>query len=478
MMQDLNANVKSEIPINYFKIVMNTVDGLITNNIEVSSDKVTILNPDFLQSRGWDDLTWISVFGEGEDKRKARFIIWETAQSAGVKPSSINDFYMARGKGEIPYNFTVPAINIRGMAYDTARAVFNVAKRTNTYAFIVEIARSEIGYTDQRPEEFAIVMLAAAIREGFRGPIFIQGDHFQAKAVTSGVPGNGEIDLIKGLIKEAISSGFYNIDIDMSTLVDLDQSDIGRQQEPNIKYSLELDKFIRANEVMGITISIGGEIGHIGGKNSTVEDFTTYMDGLKKDWDPKLACLSKVSVQTGTHHGGVVMSDGSLANVTVDFNVLSNITKVARNQYGMGGAVQHGASTLPDDLFSQFPISETLEIHLATGFQNLIMDHQSFPKELLDAIYLWIDDEKKEERKKNSSDEQFHYQLRKKAWGKFKKECWGIEESIKAEIRSALEEKFEFLFKSLNVFNSKEMLLSKIQLPEVHKKPEDFCKDI
>src|SRR4029078_7940969 len=76
----------------------------------------------------------------------------------------------------------VPAINVRAMAYDTARAVVRSAKNANAGAFIFEIARSEIGYTEHRPHEYAAVVLAAALRERFTGPIFIQGDHVQTNA--------------------------------------------------------------------------------------------------------------------------------------------------------------------------------------------------------------------------------------------------------------------------------------------------------
>ena len=42
--------------------------------------------------------------------------------------------------------------------------------------------QSEIAYTDQRPAEYVAVMIAAALREGFPGPLFIQGDHCQVNA--------------------------------------------------------------------------------------------------------------------------------------------------------------------------------------------------------------------------------------------------------------------------------------------------------
>ena len=92
---------------------------------------------------------------------------WRRPQ--GIRPASIHDLYMAMGRGEAG-GFTVPAINVRAMAYDTARAVIRSAKKLNAGAFIFEIARSEIGYTEQRPHEYAAIVLAAALREGLRRP--------------------------------------------------------------------------------------------------------------------------------------------------------------------------------------------------------------------------------------------------------------------------------------------------------------------
>ena len=60
------------------------------------------------------------------------------------------------------------------------------------------------------------------------------------------------------------------------------------------------------------------------------------------------------------------LPDGGVAEVKLDFEVLRELGEVAR-AYGLAGAVQHGASTLPDELFHHFPAVETAEIHLATG---------------------------------------------------------------------------------------------------------------
>ena len=105
-----------------------------------------------------------------------------------------------------------------------ARAVIRAAKKLDAGAFIFEIARSEIGYTEQRPHEYAAILCAAALREGFTGPLFIQGDHVQTNAKKYNSPERDkELETLRGLIREEIAAGFYNIDIDTSTLVDLDK---------------------------------------------------------------------------------------------------------------------------------------------------------------------------------------------------------------------------------------------------------------
>jgi len=451
----------------------SSVAKLVKSMVEVREGKVVSVVENKLESDKWNVVAEKAVWGNENEKAAAKWLIWEVGQYVGVRPASINDLYMARGKEEVRLDFTVPAMNLRGMGYDMARAVFKTAKRLKVGALICELARSEMGYTDQPPVEYVTMMIAGAIREGWRGGLPIQGDHFQAKAAGPGKPEEGEIESIKEFTKEAMESGFYNIDIDMSTLVDLKKSTEIKQQKGNIKYSLEMARFIRENEPKGVTVSLGGEIGHIGGKNSTVEDFEAYIQGFNQGLDKGLIGMNKISIATGTHHGGVVLADGSLADVPVDFKVLKDVSRACRKM-GISGSVQHGASTLPDEYFKEFPKAEAIEVHLATGFQNIMMDHPRFPKELLKEMYERLDKEMSDERKENQTDEQFHYKLRKKAWGKFKKECWQIDKEAKAEIRVALEKRFEFMFKELKVVNTEEMAKKWIKGEKIHKVIGDF----
>ena len=421
------------------------------DDIEVRQGRLTVRNEAALRTAKMDTLVRQAVFGEGQAKDTAQWMIWETAQAVGVRPASIHDLYAARGRGEVK-GFTVPAMNVRGMAYDTARAIFRTAVRMNAGAFILEIARSEIAYTGQRPSEYVTVMLAAALREGFRGPVFIQGDHFQVNAKKFAADPTGEVAAVKQLALEAISAGFYNIDVDTSTLVDIHLPTLDAQQELNYETAAEIAAYVRSIEPAGVTISIGGEIGEVGTQNSTVPELRAFMAGFVKALErraPGADGLSKISVQTGTSHGGVVLPDGGIADVKLDLEALEALSKVARDEFGMAGAVQHGASTLPESAFDNFPRIETAEIHLATNFQNILFEQM--PAELRARIYKWLDENAKEERKQGDSDEQFYYKSRKKALGPFKQELWDVPEEVKAKLARAYDKTFGFLFEQLRI---------------------------
>ena len=401
-----------------------------------------------------DRLVWTGVFAGRELRDHARAAVLAQARSAGIYPASIHALYAARGRREVPASFTVPAINVRGLAYDTARALVRARKALDAGAVICEIARSESSYTDQRPAEYAFVMIAAALREGCKGPVFLQGDHFQVNAKRHAADPRAELQAVRDITAEATAAGFYNIDIDSSTLVDLSKTSLEAQQELNGGLCAELTAFIRSREPQGVTISVGGEIGEVGGHNSTPEELTAFMkvygDALARD-ARGAAGISKISIQTGTSHGGVPLPDGSVAQVKVDFGAIEALGKLAVERYGLAGVVQHGASTLPAELFDRFPKLGAVEIHLATEFQNMIYDHPIFPLELKHAIYERLRTAAADERKAGDTDEQFFYKSRKKALGLFKRELWSLPLPVRGEIGRALEDKFRFLLQKLQV---------------------------
>jgi fructose/tagatose bisphosphate aldolase len=429
--------------------------------LAIDGDEVRVLNESRFQEKLIDDLIYTVVFSPDPDIQEAAgFLIRRGAAAQGIRSASIQSLYMAMGRKELS-GFTVPAINIRGITYDVAQAVFRAAIKGNVGPFLFEIARSEIGYTKQRPLEYTCAVMAAAVKSGWRGPVFLQGDHFQINAKKFAADAEKETEAVKNLIREAIVTGFYNIDIDTSTLVDLSQPTIKDQQRTNFTLAAELTALIRDLEPEGITVSVGGEIGEVGGKNSTVDELQIFMDGYREELKKRgevFSGISKISVQTGTTHGGVPLADGTVAKVKIDFDVLQKLSETARTQYGLSGAVQHGASTLPDEAFDRFPATGTAEIHLATGFQNMIYDSKGFPAELRAKIYDHLKAEMKNEWKEKDTVEQFIYKTRKKGFGPFKQELWQLPNDVRDEICAELERQFAFLFDKLKVNGTRSIL--------------------
>jgi len=435
---------------------MSQISDTLKGIIEIRDGGVQVLAPSLIRGHLIDRLTYTAVFhAKSEMRATARWIIKMIAPQLGIYLASIAPLYEAMGQGHV-HGFTVPAVNIRGMVYDSARALFRAANRNHVGAVLLEIAKSEMGYTHQSPAEYAAVMTAAAIAEGFTGPLFIQGDHFQVNAKKFKEDPKKEVDGLRQLIKEAVTAGFFNIDIDSSTLVDLGCESLLEQQRDNFEVGASLTQTVRDLEPKGITISVGGEIGEVGGKNSTVEEAEVYIQNYLVALGKDKVGMSKISVQTGTSHGGIPMPDGTVAKVKLDFDVLEAISKLTREQYGLAGAVQHGASTLPSELFDRFPSTGTAEIHLATEFQNMLYEH--IPTAFKEKIYAYLHEVCKDEMKAEQTDEQFLYKTRKKALGPFKEAFWGLSEEIRQAIGNTLEERFSSLFNKLRVNGTREIV--------------------
>lgn len=452
------------------KKLIEPLEGCLT----VSEDlQVSVTDPAEMRNRVVH-LIQLAVLGEGGESALAQWLLRECAQQMGIYPASIHDFYLARGRGELRDDFTVPAMNLRALSFYAAKAVFRSALELDAGALIFEIARSEMGYTAQPPAEYAANIMAAAIAEGYTGPVFLQGDHFQVSAKRYATDPGEEISTIRDLCRNSIGAGFFNIDIDTSTLVDLTKPTIPEQQEVNYSLCADFATFIRGIEPPGVTTSLGGEIGEVGGQNSTEPELRAFMDGFQKQFamtNPGADGLSKISIQTGTSHGGVVLPDGSIAQVSVDFDTLQKLSAVAK-EYGMGGAVQHGASTLPEEAFSHFPEANALEVHLATGFQNILYDR--LPDDLRNEIYAYLRENHSNERKPEQTEEQFYYKTRKRALGPFKAKLWNMPDETRKTIEAAWEDQFHLLFESLNVAGTKSDVLRTTKQPAVRQSLSAF----
>jgi fructose/tagatose bisphosphate aldolase len=436
----------------------------------IDGERLRIDDEQGFRDRGIRDVAWTAAFATDPGAiEAAQWLAWEASQELGAHSASIQDLYMARARGEVS-GFTVPAINIRAQTFDMARTVYEAAEAGNVGAVILELARSEQTYTFQRPIDYSTSVLAGAVAAGWRGPVFLQGDHYQFNAKKYAADPEAMTEEIRRACRLAVDAGYRNIDIDSSTLVDLALPTVDDQQRANYERAAELTALIRTLEADGVTISVGGEIGEVGKENSNEAELRAFLDGYRRDLEarsPGAIGISKVSVQTGTSHGGTVLPDGTVGTVAVDFKVHERLGAVARSEYGLAGTVQHGASTLPDELFHHFRDVETAEIHLATGFQNLLFDHPAFPKELHDAIGHWCVENAADERKADQTEQQFLYTSRKKTIGPFKRQLWDL--PAKEEILVAQRAKIDFLFRELGVDGGRAMVDQYIHPVPLHR---------
>jgi len=403
----------------------------------------------------FDLLTRALALAKPEKKNELASEIIALTQKTGVYPAAIGAVYHALGKGELSA-MTIPAFNIRGLTYALARIVWKKALECEAGPIIFELAPSESWAGDQSYAEYAAMILAAACREGYRGPVFLQGDHFAIES-------RQEVPAVIERAKEVIACGFYQIDIDGSHLIVKNPTDLIAFHLPNAEVTAYIITELRKIQPEGIRLVLGGEVGEIGGRDTSVEDLTTYKKLLDKNLPPEIPGLDKISAQTGTAHGGVVLQDGSTGRMNVDFDLIAKLSEQARD-YNWSGIVQHGASTLTIEDLEKLPQAGVIEVHLATQIQNIVFDHPYFPRDLREQMQnrLVVSTKGAEGEQIDQSEamtlaQQF-YKARWTAWGTFKQELWALPNSVLEPIEHSFGEWVEDIIKALRIDNKEGIL--------------------
>ncbi len=378
------------------------------------------------------------AFAPEAEKGKLRRELEQTAKSCGLFVGSIAPVYRGMASGAYS-GFTVPAVNIRGLVFDLARAAFQAAERVAAGPFIFEIAPSELSAGGQTFDEYAGEIIAAALAQGWQGPVFLQGDHFHLE---SGDP--IAIAGMEQLCAHAIRSGFYQIDIDASDLVGEEGASVEERLQPNAGTTAKVVSLVRRLEPLGPQLVLGGEVGRIGGELTTESDFREFLRILAARLQPGVAGLGKVSVNTGTQHGGLLDESGNVGRMPVDFELVGRLSGIARREFGLPGIVQHGASTMSLEQMSRLPGFGVNEVHLATAIQTTVFDHPAFPKPLRERMERELAESahdqsgpetKRTEPARSSNIFREHGWL---AWGRYKSELWGLPAEVRSELREAM----------------------------------------
>lgn len=334
-------------------------------------------------------------------------------------------------------NVIVMAANIR--IQHCFRSIIDAAKETDS-AVLFEIAKSEIGYTDQQPEEFARVCKEAIKAANANIPYCIHGDHI---TISENTP--AAIAAAEDLIKKEIDAGFTSFAIDASHNFDISAAKTIDQLAANIKITTHLAKLIeKLMKDKGKTradYSLEVEVGEIGktdpktGKQelTTVDEAVTFIKALHENGIyPDL-----IATNNGTIHGNVYDAEG---NVIPLLGIDDKRTREVANAIAPLGVkiAQHGITGTPLELMHKLINAGIAKGNVATHWQDLAIENM--PPELVKKMEQWTLDKYRADakaKKPNMSDKEIVGKNIKNAIKPFKKEIADIDDKYKEKIYKA-----------------------------------------
>ena len=313
-------------------------------------------------------------------------------------------------------------------------------------------------------------MLAAALREGFRGPVFIQGDHFQVNAKKFAADPATEVDAVKALAREAIAAGFYNIDIDTSTLVDISQADARRAAAAELRSRASTFSAPCASSSPRASRSpSAARSARSGTQNSTVEELRAYMDGFNRT--------------PAGGHGGAVEDQRAVGHVARRRRARRRLDRrrEARSRHARDDCRRWRATStdLParcstarrrcrTRAFNNFPKRETAEIHLATNFQNMLFDHMPADAARDDLRVAGGEREGRAEGDRLRRAVLSTRRARRRS-ARSSGSCGICRTTRRRRWRAAYDEKFAFLFDQLAIGNTAAIVARFVKPPAMHR---------
>lgn len=281
----------------------------------------------------------------------------------------------------------VMAANIR-ITHST-RGIMMAAKELDA-AVIFEIAKSEIGYTAQRPKEFYDMIVKTAQELEFDVPYVIHGDHITIKENTPEAVKGGE-----DLIKEEIAAGFTSYAIDASHNFDVEAATVAEQLADNIDITTKLAGLIP--EEAGLEVEVG-EVGKVDKKTgekalTSVEEAETFVKAIKDaGFSPNL-----LATNNGTAHGNIYDASGNIVEqVGIDIDRTKAIAD-AIAPYGVFVA-QHGITGTPLNLMHLLIGAGVFKGNVGTNWQNIALE--TMPADLVARMEEWTLSSKHAEKMK------------------------------------------------------------------------------
>jgi hypothetical protein len=433
-----------------FKNAQHIKDAL-EGIIAIEGNELRVVDSDDLRERLIDRLVYNAVFHESEPLRQLlHWMIREAAVRLEIQPASMQRLFAAMATGA-PADFTVPALNLHVLAYDLARACFRAAQDAAAGAYVFELSEGEDGAPFLDPLEYASCVLAAAIKEGHPGTVFLQADFLRLDSARFRESRADEVDRLTARIEAALAAGFFNLNLNTLGLVDGSRPSLPEQQAPSFVACAELAALIRALEPTQVDSSLGGAIAETYHRNETANALRAFVGGFLPEFRNRNTVepgLSKVIL----HSRGQEPAAAVEPPVSVNIEVLKDLAEVARREYGLCVSVK--AQYLPDELLAQLPANGTGEVKLTSDIETWVYGHEAFPENLRQEIRHWIDGQWAVEHRLGETDEQYQGRVIRQALQPFKQRLWDLPKETRDRIASDLRTRIETHLRALNVKDS------------------------
>lgn len=384
------------------------LEGLLRGCVEVHGNAVRIIDAGRLREERIDALVYNAMFQPSE--RVRYFLAWlirQVAAGNAIYPSSLQGWYARVGRGQAP-SFTIPALRLRMISYAAGRAAFRAMRETGAGAVVFSLDGA--AKPAQSPLDYATCLLAAAIREGYEGPLFLEADFLRAQ------PGADE--RLKELVGEALNAGFFNLEFGLTRLKNLSLPDPTEQEQAYSTDCAALAGFVRQAEPAGVGSAIG--IRFDAALEQLVLRLRTFVPGFETEFTSRAG-----------HVPGIGKFDLSLGRVE-DLGQAKDFAEVALREFYLPTSVSLEGEAVEDELIEAVATFPWVGVNLGARLEAQMFVHPAFPSQLRQEMQRWL-----ETACPGRGDS-----VRPWAYEQFKRELWDlpeeIQEAIMAELQASL----------------------------------------
>jgi len=229
------------------------------------------------------------------------FVTYSAALQSGIKFSSFHQLYKAVGCGEIISKFSFPVIDIENNSFEHNCLLFGAMRDSDAHLVGLQLTCLD----DALKTRLKIAkIIAAALMEKYSGPLFLVSQDIFFHAIEFESDRVGEIEKAQNLVKSAIDSCIFNLNIDASELVDQNKVDVSERMLMNLKMvAMSINIWIRMYEPKGLTVSVGGKISRTNNSMTTEKELGDFIkrllkEGLRLRFNTPGEDICKVTVQT------------------------------------------------------------------------------------------------------------------------------------------------------------------------------------